>query len=225
MNLRAHLCSSFLLFSLITKFPGAVTFIPKSQAGPLKQEAVPTSAKSQAGPLVGSGWNLSYWGGRIVPNLQTVVVLWGSGTYVPELTSNSSNGNVVTYIDALMNSTWSATLDQYSTATQTFVGGQESEKHPSLASILPIYNHMFHTALGPYTVQANPGNVNFSSVQDQLFGFILAGDLPAPTLDSSSNPETMYAIFFPAGVNITGSSGSGPYGNDPVSCESPDHHP
>lgn len=50
--------------------------------------------------------NMTYWGGKIVTEMQAVVVLWGTGTYIPELQSNSTENNIVGYIDALLNSTW-----------------------------------------------------------------------------------------------------------------------
>src|SRR5690348_2210863 len=36
------------------------------------------------------GAHLTYFGGRIVSNIQVVQVLWGSGNYIPQVTSTAS---------------------------------------------------------------------------------------------------------------------------------------
>ena len=40
-------------------------------------------------------------------------------------------------------------------------------------------------------------------IKNEISSQILAGNLPAPTLDSLGNPRTYYAIFFPPGISIS----------------------
>ena len=89
--------------------------------------------------------------------LETVVVLFGSGTYISELQSNSTINNVVDYIDNLLNSSWSKVLVQYTANGQVFVGGLKT--------------------IGPVTVNALPSNnVSQASIESQLISFIQSGE-------------------------------------------------
>lgn len=45
--------------------------------------------------------------------------------------------------------------------------------------------------------------VDDTQIQSELTAQINAGHLPAPAVDSSGQPKTIYAVFFPPGITIT----------------------
>ena len=60
---------------------------------------------------------------------------------------------------------------------------------------------------GQYTITpsagANGATITDASIQTELSAQIAAGRLPAPQVDSQSNPVTYYAIYFPPGKKIS----------------------
>ena len=80
----------------------------------------------------------------------------------------------------------------------------------------PTQNISKGSFVGQYTItpssRANGITIKDTSIQTELSAQIAAGRLPAPQVDSQSNPVTYYAVFFPPGKKISA------YGA--TSCES-----
>ncbi len=143
----------------------------------------PTSAPPNA--------SVKYYGGRVVSNVQVCVVFWSSAV------NAITQANIATFYSDFVNVfpngySFLATLSEYSTpgGTNQFIG-------PG-------------SAVGPFTI--TPGisssTLHDSDIQSELTAQILAGRLPAPTMDRQGYPNTVYMIYFPAGDTIFDGQGS-----------------
>ncbi len=154
-----------------------------TQSQPLSAAAAPTP-------------HLIYYGGRIVSDTQVVQVLWGSGSYLTQVT-NTADPSMATFYQEILNSPYVDWLVEYDTATTPSGGGQGTDQ-----------NIMYGAFVGQFTItpsnRSNP--IDDSAIQVELANQIAAGNLPAPTLDSQGNPQTYYALFFPYGQVITAGS-------------------
>jgi hypothetical protein len=159
----------------------------------------PEQIQRMTGTLVGessttapSGAHLNYYGGRVVSNVQVVQVLYGAGSYLPEITSTTTP-SIATFYQGVLNSAYIDWLTEYNTtglgpptSNQTIGRGSFSEQvmiTPSAAN--------------------NGATIDDSNIQAELGAQIQAGTLPAPTQDAAGNNNTYYAVFFPHGKKIT----------------------
>jgi hypothetical protein len=144
-----------------------------------------------------AGAHLSYYGGRVISNVQVVQVLYGAGTYTPEVQSTASP-SIATFYRGVTNSTYYDWLNEYNTP---LVGGTNQT----------IGRGSFLKQVQITPSPANSGSiVDDTQIQAELAAQVAAGNLPAPTLDAAGNVNTYYAIYFPANVTITmGGSSSG----------------
>ena len=135
------------------------------------------------------GAHLNYYGGRVVSNVHVVQVLWGTGNYDPAVTGTGP-GTLSGMFSQITNSPYFDWLSEYNTigfgigTNQTIGRGQFDGQF----TITPTTNQ---TTLGDEEIQA------------QLAHQIAIGAVPPPTHDAAGNPDTYYAIFFPAGVTIS----------------------
>jgi hypothetical protein len=148
-----------------------------------------------AGPIgfaAPAGAHLTYFGGPIISNVQVVQVLYGSGSYNAQVAGTTSPTMGQFYGDITgSGSGLVSLLQQYNTPVsggtgQTFGNG---------------------TFLGLFQIVPAAGNngstITDAQIQSELLAQITAGHLPAPTLDATGNPNTVYMIFFPPGKTIT----------------------
>ena len=144
------------------------------------------------------GAHLSYFGGRVVSNTQVVQVLWGMGSYLPEVTSTSTP-SMATFFQGIMNSAYIDWLIEYNTTGL-----------PSPTTNQTIGRGSFAAQVMITPSAANDGaTIDDTQIQAELSAQIAAGHLPAPTHDAQGNNNTYYAVFFPHGKVITlGGSGS-----------------
>ena len=80
--------------------------LPKTPSGP----------QALAAP---AGAHLSYYGGRVISNVQVVQVLYGAGTYTPEV-QNTASPSIATFYQGVTNSAYYDWLNEYNTPA---VGG------------------------------------------------------------------------------------------------------
>jgi hypothetical protein len=130
--------------------------------------------------------HLNYYGGPVISDVQVQQVLYGSGTYEPEVVSQ-----LPTFFGGITNSAYMDWLGEYDTnvagGTDQFIGrgtfGSQS------------------------TITPSPGNdgkpVDDSNIQAELVLQLQAGHLPAPVVDAGGNVNTVYAVYFPAGQRVT----------------------
>jgi hypothetical protein len=149
-----------------------------------------SSATTLPGPL---GAHLTYYGGRVVSNMQVVQVIYGSGSYASFVTSTGA-GSMAAFFQGVLNSPY---ID--------WLNGDYNTNSPSGTKTNQTIGRGHF--VGQYTItpsSANNGStIDDTSISAELTAQITAGQLPAPTQDASGNNNTYYAIFFPNGKTIT----------------------
>ena len=147
-------------------------------------------AAAQAAP---AGAKLLYNGGRVVTNMEVVIVLWGNGSYEPHLTSTPTP-NMETFYQNVLNSAYVDWLDsEYNTVDHSFNGTKTNQR-------ILRGNSLGVIRITPST---NATTLDDSTIQSELVAQINAGHLPVPASDSAGNNNTYYAVFFPHGISIT----------------------
>jgi MYXO-CTERM domain-containing protein len=133
---------------------------------------------------------VTYQGGPVISNAQTVPVFWTSG--IDPTVAAWAEG----YLATLVDSAYFDLLAQYSTVGQAGGTGQ-------------TIGH--GTAVAPLTI--TPISATGTKIADKAIGpeiqaQITAGHLPAPTLDAKGNTNTIYVLFFPQSITITYGGGT-----------------
>jgi hypothetical protein len=141
-------------------------------------------------PLPPVAAHLDYYGGRVVSNMQVVQVLWGTGSFLPEVTSTSTP-SMASFYQSVLNSSYVDWLTEYDTTGLP----------------APTSNQIIGRGSFDVQVMINPSShsttVDDSIIQSEITAQINAGNLPAPTTDGVGNSNTYYAVFFPHGTTIT----------------------
>ena len=137
-----------------------------------------------------AGAHLTYFGGPIISNVQVIQVLYGSGSYNPQVagTTSPTMGN---FFADITSTGLISLLQQYNTPVsggtgQTFGNGTFA----GLFQIVPAAGN-------------NGSTITDAQIQSELLAQINAGHLPAPVLDAQGNPNTLYMIYFPPGKTIS----------------------
>jgi hypothetical protein len=149
----------------------------------------PVGAIRNAAP---AGAHLSYFGGPVISNAHVVEVLYGTGSFLPQV-SSTSTPSVASFFGDLLgtNSGYISLLTQYNT---TISGGTNQT----------IGNGTFDGLFQITPSAANNGStIDDTNIQSELLAQINAGHLPAPLLDAAGNVNTLYMIYFPPGKSIT----------------------
>src|SRR5262249_24399262 len=124
--------------------------------------------------------HLNYCGGKVIQNARVVQVLYGSGTYIPEVTS-TSGVNMATAYTRMDKSGVFKWLSEYSTSSpQQFIG-----------------EGSFGGSVQISPAASNDGSsITDANIQAELAAQINSGALPAPT------DNHVYMVHFPAGHTI-----------------------
>jgi hypothetical protein len=130
-----------------------------------------------------AGAHLQYFGGHVVSNAQVVTVLYGSGTYLSNLTSNSAP-SIPSFFQQVLNSAYVDWLTEYNT---TVSGG--TNQHIGRGS------HLKRVQITP-TASRNHATITDAQIQAEISSQISKGVLPAPTAN------TIYMTYFPKGKTI-----------------------
>jgi hypothetical protein len=145
---------------------------------------------SAAAPVPAASAHLNYWGGHVVSKAKVVQVLYGSGTYSPNV-SGTASPSLAQFYGGILNSAHIDWLSEYNTTinggtNQTIGRGTFSKR----VSITPA-------------AARNKSTIPNASIQQEISAQIGAGKLPAP------DANTIYMVNFPKGKHITlGSSSS-----------------
>ncbi|MEA5454673.1 hypothetical protein SPF06_08070 [Sinomonas sp. JGH33] len=121
-------------------------------------------------------------------DIQVVQVLWGPGTYLPQVQRTTAPSIASFYASVLGGP---SPLNTWLDADYNTVGGT---------------NQHFGTGTfaGQYLISPSTGTmVDDSQIQSELRAQIAAGNLPSPAVDAAGRDRTYYAIFFPAGTAVT----------------------
>ncbi len=159
---------------------------PVLVGGPVRPaRGFPPGAAPETAP---PGAHLTYYGGRVVSNAQVVQVLWGTGSYITQVTSTATP-SIATFYQQVLNSAYVDWLVEYDTAVpggtnQTIGRGSFVQQ----VTITPSFT-------GP--------TIDDTQIQSEIAAQLAAGHLPAPTKDAAGNTNTIYMIYFPHGKTIT----------------------
>ncbi|MGE5185331.1 MAG: pre-peptidase C-terminal domain-containing protein [Acidobacteriota bacterium] len=150
--------------------------------------AMPYGADSGKHPLTApSGAHLTYYGGKVIQNVKVVEVLYGSGTYIPQLTSTTGTTMASFYTQGVTSGVWDW-LTEYNSSSPAQTIGRGT--FGGSKQITPASSRDGTT-------------ISDANIQAELAAQIQANNLIAPT------DNVIYMIHFPKGKNITDPSGSG----------------
>jgi hypothetical protein len=122
--------------------------------------------------------------------MQVIEVLWGTGSYLPEV-ANTVTPNVSTFYQQVLNSTYVDWLTEYNTVG---LPGQTTNQAIGRGSFAGAFQ---------ITPSTSAATIDDTTIQSEIVNQISAGHLPPPSFDASGNSNTYYAIYFPAGKTIT----------------------
>ena len=191
--------SALILMALVTLSSAAwaANNNPLLIGGP---NALPVRQLGPAAAAAAAGAHLTYYGGRVVSNMQVIQVLWGTGgagggtgQFLTQV-RNTTTPSMATFYQQVLNSAYVDWLTEYNTDIIDS-GGSEGTNQS-------IGHGVFveQVAITPSNT-SNP--IDDSAIQTELVNQILAGHLPFPTSDAAGNNNTYYAVFFPHGMTIT----------------------
>src|SRR5579864_7258897 len=162
--------------------------------GPPHIQRYPRYPASRMSPPGAASFNLSYFGGPVMSNVQVVVVFWTSSVDATE------QSNVGPFFAAVTNSPWMDILSEYYTV------GRKSVSDGLIGSEQIIGHGNF---VNSYTITpskcASGGSCTLddTDIQAEILAQLNAGKLPQPQFDAAGNANTLYMVFFPPGVTIT----------------------
>jgi hypothetical protein len=142
------------------------------------------AGSASAAPSAGA--RLDYHGGKVIQNVHVVQVLYGTGTYLPELTSTSGTSMASAYTQMVTSGVldW---LGEYSTTSPVQVIGRGWFDGP--LKIVPQPSR-------------NGSMIGDGSVQSELAAQIRAGALPPP------GDNRIYMVSFPSGKSLVSPDGA-----------------
>jgi hypothetical protein len=139
--------------------------------------------------------HLDYYGGPVVSDVQVVQVLYGTGSYLPQISSTTSP-SMASFYGGVTNSPYFTWLSEYDTNIVD-QGGQQGTNQTI----------GYGTFLNQYAITPSSGNngstITDAEIQAELAAQINAGTLPPVTYDAAGNTNTLYMVNFPAGKTIT----------------------
>jgi subtilisin-like proprotein convertase family protein len=156
----------------------------------------PNALQTAAAP---AGAKLIYHGGRVVTSAQVVEVVYGSGSYLSQITS-STTPNIPSFYNGVLNSAYVDWLTEYNTTSP-------NAPTPNTNQVIGRGAFVTRVTITPASSR-NGSTITDAQIQAELSAQIAAGTLPAPTHDAAGNNNTYYAVFFPHGKTIQASDGS-----------------
>lgn len=153
-----------------------------------------------------AGAHLTYYGGKVISHVKVIDVLYGPGTYTPEVTGTGPN-TIAAFYAGITNSTYMDWLSEYNTTA-----GQNPAQTIGRGSYVAQFQIAPSAANAPTAANKCGSSgatigVTDSQIQAELQAQITAKVLPAP------DGNTYYAVQFPHNVSISqGGSCSGTAG-------------
>jgi hypothetical protein len=159
---------------------------------PLVMPATQDSIKT--GAVLGA--SVSYFGGPVISNVHVVAVLYGTGNYLPNISSTNPPSIASFFTDVPVSSLFDM-LTEYNTLGVVALDGAPGSNQ--------TIGHGFFDGQFTITPAAvnNGAVITDAQIQTELESQVAAGKLPQPVLDAQGNSNTLYMIFFPVGKTIT----------------------
>jgi hypothetical protein len=162
-----------------------VTLGTRVHATPFRQADNHDGTIDAPPPVAPAGAHLTYQGGKVIQNVEIFKVLYGSGTYISQLTSTTGT-NMGTAYGQMASSGVFDWLNEYNTSSPAQTIGRGS--FGGSFQITPAASR-------------NGAALVDSTIQTELAAQINTGVLPAPT------DNRIYMIHFPSGKSITDPDG------------------
>jgi subtilisin-like proprotein convertase family protein len=156
----------------------------------------PNALQTAAAP---AGAHLVYHGGRVITSAQVIEVVYGSGSFLSQITS-STTPNIPTFYGGVLNSPYVDWLTEYNTTSP-------NAPTPNTNQVIGRGGFVTRVTITPASSR-NGSTITDAQIQAELSAQLAAGTLPAPTHDAAGNNNTYYAIFFPHGKTIVSSDGT-----------------
>jgi hypothetical protein len=137
----------------------------------------PATATMQ--PMRRTGAHLTYYGGPVISNVKVVEVLYGSGTYLANITGNATP-TVASFYGQVTKNAYFTALSEYDTPTQKIGAGT----YASTVQITPSSGD-------------DGSTITDAEIQAEINAQIAKGKLPAP------DANTIYMTHFPKGKTIS----------------------
>ncbi len=150
----------------------------------------PDAIHAEAAP---AGAKLVYHGGRVVSNIQIVQVLYGSGSFLSQVSSTSTTAGAS--MGAFYRDVSASAYFNWLTEYNTPASGGTNQK-------IGHGTFLRQVRITP-AASRNGTTITDAQIQAELSAQIKAGTLPAPTHDAQGNNNTYYAVFFPHGKKIS----------------------
>ena len=129
-----------------------------------------------------------YYGGKVIPHAEVVIVLWGSNV------SSTVTSSMPSFFQTITGSAYLDWLGEYdTTGVSAYDGKGNSNQH--------VYRGSYKSSVA-ITPTSSSSAVHDSTIQSELAAKINSNVLPAPTIDSEGGVDTLYFVFFPAGTTI-----------------------
>lgn len=129
-----------------------------------------------------------YFGGKVIPHAEVVIVLWGSTV------SSTVTSNMPSFFQTITQSAYLDWLGEYDTAgVSAYDGNGNSNQH--------VYRGTYKSSVA-ITPTSSSTSVQDSTIQSELAAKISSSVLPTPKIDSEGGVDTVYFVFFPSGTTI-----------------------
>jgi Bacterial Ig-like domain (group 3) len=174
---------------------GAGSAAPKPRIQLIRLNEAGTAAAPVA-PLAIPGAHVDYFGGPVISNVHIVQVLYGTGSFLPNIAGTATPTLGQFFTDVTQSSLMDM-LNEYSNVGITAADGT--------AGTNQTIGHGFYDGLFTITpAAANNGlTITDNQIQSELLSQVTAGNLPAPLIDAQGNNNTLYMVYFPPGKTIT----------------------
>jgi hypothetical protein len=161
--------------------PSDVTYTDHVHAMPFRDNDSHDATAAPPAPVAPPGAHLDYHGGKVLQNVHITQVLYGTGTYIPEITA-TTGATMASAYNQMLSSGVLDWLNEYNTTSPAQTIGRGS----------------FGTSLQISPAAARNGStITDASIQAEIAAQINAGVLPPP------NDNQLYMTSFPAGKTIS----------------------
>jgi hypothetical protein len=142
---------------------------------------------AMAAPTPPKNAKLTYYDGPVLAQANVVPVFWNANV------SSEVTASATQFFTDMMNSTWYNVFSEYSTYGVSGGSGQIIVSGTVATGITLVPSKCTASVTGTC-------NLTDAEIQSELAAQIAAGHLPAITVDSTGNSNTVYMIFFPHNV-------------------------
>jgi hypothetical protein len=154
-------------------------------------DLIQRTPKNAASTNSGFADYLDYYGGPVISNVQVLTIFWGPNVY-PAVTTGIGN-----FFQSVTNSDYYDLLSEYDTSISSMSGHAGTSQSIGRGTFGGSYT------ITPSICSVTPCALTDAQVQAELLAQVNTAQIPPPQLDLYGNVNTLYMLYFPAGVAIT----------------------